>query len=265
MAGKIFVFDLDDTLIDNIHDYAEPILDTCRLIVKTLGRKAPHVDAIIALEHEIDSRRVKEINPDTGKQFLYSMERFSGSCVEVYREIARRAGILSDLELEKEFYAIGMRAFDESRYSENIIPSAKAVLDFLRAKQDFLRLLTKGDSRVQEKKIVALRSSGINHFMASGWRVVEQKDFAEFKKIMISVYRDCDYLQEVPPRSFYSVGNSYDSDIKPALGAGFRGILVPVETWDLIGKMDDVIREATDNGVLVFNDLSEIITRYEEL
>lgn len=265
MARKVFVFDLDDTLIDNIHDYAEPILDTCRLIVRTLGRKAPHVDVIIALEHEIDSRRVKETNPATGKPYLYSMERFPGTCVEVYREIARRAGIIPDPELEKEFYAIGMQAFDESRYAKNIIPRAKEVLDFLRSEHDFLRLLTKGDSRVQEKKLASLRSSGINHFMAFGWRVVEQKNFAEFKKIMISVYRDCDDLQEVSPRRFYSVGNSYDSDIKPALAAGFKGILVPVETWDLIGKMDDVVREAKDNGILVFNDLSEIITRYDEL
>lgn len=46
---KLFVFDLDDTLIDNVHDYADPLLDACRLIIKTLGNKAPHVSKIIAL------------------------------------------------------------------------------------------------------------------------------------------------------------------------------------------------------------------------
>ena len=265
MAGKVFVFDLDDTLMDNLHDYAEPILDTCRWIVKTLGRKAPHVNVIIALEHEIDSRRVKEINPATGKPYLYSMERFPGSMVEVYREVAKRAGIATDPELEKEFYAIGMRAFDERRYYGNIVPSAKAVLNFLRSQGGSLWLLTKGDRRVQEKKLAALQSLGINHFTTSGWRVVDQKNFAEFKKIMVLVYCVCDELRESPPRNFYSVGNSYDSDIKPALAAGFKGILVPVETWDLIGKMDDVINEAGQNGVTVLNDLGDIITRYEEL
>lgn len=261
MAGKVFVFDLDDTLIDNVHDYAEPILDTCRLIVRTLGRKAPHVDAIIALEHEIDSRRVKEINPKTGRPYLYSMERFPGSMVEVYREIAKRAGVTPDPGFEKEFYEIGMGAFNEDRYAKNIVSSVKPVLDYLKSKGAKLALLTKGDERVQSRKIYALERAGVSHFHAS--KVLDQKTLASFKIIA----RDAigNHFDLFNQYDIYSVGNSYDSDIKPAIEAGFKGILIPVETWDLIGKMDDVIREAKEAGVLVFNDLADIITRYEEL
>ncbi|MEK7090726.1 MAG: hypothetical protein AAB930_04030 [Patescibacteria group bacterium] len=257
MAGRVFVFDLDDTLIDNVHDYAEPILDTCRLIVKTFGRKAPHVDVIIALEHEIDSRRVKETNPDTGQPFLYSMERFPGSMVEVYREIAKRVGVIPDSELEKDFYAIGMRAFDKSRYARNVHPAAKRVLDYLTNKGDKIALLTKGDATVQRKKIAVLKNAGISNFSAV-W-VVGQKLSISFSLMAR------DFLPSSARLTLYSVGNSYESDIKPALTAGFKGILVPVETWDLIGKMDDVVREAKENGVFVFRDLSDIITHYEEL
>ena len=257
MAGKIFVFDLDDTLIDNVHDYAEPILDTCRLIVKTLGRKAPHVDVIIALEHEIDSRRVKEINPDTGKPFLYSMERFPGSMVEVYREVAKCAGVATDPELEKEFYAIGMQAFDESRYAKNINPAAKTVLDYLTNNGDEAALLTKGDRRVQQKKIAALRNAGISHL--SPVHIVDQKLSRTFS--LTVGFRS----GSAKDFTVYSVGNSFESDIVPALEAGFKGIFIPVETWDLIGKMDDMIRRAKDAGAIVFMDLGDIITHYKEL
>lgn len=261
MAGKVFVFDLDDTLIDNVHDYAEPILDTCRLIVRTLGRKAPHVDTIIALEHEIDSRRVKEINPANGKPYLYSMERFPGSCVETYREIAKRAGVATDPEVEGKLYLIGMGAFDEGRYAGNIIPSAKSVLDYLASKGDKISLLTKGDYSVQMRKIYALRNSGISHFFT--FQILAQKTPVSFKiSARNAIGNHFDLFSQY---DIYSVGNSYDSDIKPALEAGFKGILIPVETWDLIGKMDDVVKEAKENGVSVFNDLADIITHYEEL
>ena len=78
---KLFVFDLDDTLIDNVQDYANPILNACGLINQTLGSRAPHVSKLIAIEQEIDKRRIKEINPDTNKPYLYSMERFPSSLV----------------------------------------------------------------------------------------------------------------------------------------------------------------------------------------
>src|SRR3990167_3952598 len=107
MAGKLFVFDLDDTLIDNVHDYAQPILDATSLIVEELRSKAPHVTRIINLEQEIDSRRVKEINPQTGKPFLFSMDRFPGSLVEVYRHICKEARVPSKGIVDAKLFSIG--------------------------------------------------------------------------------------------------------------------------------------------------------------
>ena len=207
---KFFVFDLDDTLIDNVHDYSDPILDAARLIIHTLGNIAPHVTQIIVMEYEIDRRRVKEINPDTGKPFLFSMERFPGSLRETYREICKKAKIVINNDVEKRLYEIGMTAFDATRYVRNINPNAFLVLEFLRGMGNTLVLCSKGDNRVQAMKLYALKKMGINHF--NEVIVVDDKSTEVFSAIR----QKYDGLS-----GFYSIGNSYDSDILPALGAGF--------------------------------------------
>lgn len=96
--NKVFVFDLDDTLMTNVHDYAEPILDMARVIIRELGPMAPHVSVVIALEEEIDKRRVHEINPATGQKFLYSMD-------EILAKVDRsRCLVLNNLSELKERY-----------------------------------------------------------------------------------------------------------------------------------------------------------------
>lgn len=259
--NKLFIFDLDDTLMDNVHDYSKPILRACEIIIEALGNKAPHVSKIVAMEEEIDKRRIKEINPATGKPYFYSMERFPGSLVETYREICKKVGITPVPFIEERLYTVGLTAFDESRYAANINPSALQVLNFLwRLKLDVLALCTKGDGRVQNKKIVTLKR---NLSFRSGpfviVRIVDEKTPAVFKGIASDVIKwrkDC---------AVWSVGNSYDSDIAPALAAGFRGIYIPVETWETIGKMDEINSRVDRSCCLIFKNLDQIRERYEEL
>ncbi|MDP3726895.1 MAG: hypothetical protein Q8Q96_01100 [bacterium] len=250
---KLFVFDLDDTLIDNVHDYANPLLDACRFIVDTLGNRAPHVSKIIAMEQEIDHRRVREINPKIGKPYLWSMDRFPGSLVEVYREICRQAKVTPEISAEEILYVIGLTAFDETRYIKNINPYALSVLNFLREEGDILVLCSKGDTRVQEKKVNALRNAGINHF--SEVRIVDEKTSELFAEL----------AKSFGGYSHYSVGNSYTSDILPALSAGYLGIFIPVETWETIGKMDLILSEVDTGKCLVLHGLQELKINYGRL
>src|SRR3989344_3242824 len=193
---KLFVADLDDTLIDNVHDYADPILDACRLIVHTLGNKAPHVTKIIAIEQEIDKRRVKEINPNTGKPYLFSMERFPGSLAEVYREICGWSRTPPDKGVEARLYDIGMQAFDDRRYLANVNPYAREVLAFLQQNGDQVILCTKGDEKVQAKKIKALQDSGIDINCFREVLIVDTKD----AKLFSAIKDGCG------TRSCYSIG-----------------------------------------------------------
>ena len=72
---------------------------------------------------------------------------------------------------------------------------------------------------MQAKKVVALQDAGI---VFTSVEVVDSKASQEFRR-MTSL--------AVSPE-WYSVGNSYESDIVPAFEAGFRGIFIPVETCD---------------------------------
>lgn len=251
--NKVWVWDLDETLLDNMHAYSQPLLDAVSLIVHTLGSKAPHVQVIMQKEHETDSRRVKEINPVTGKQFLYSMERFPGSLVEVYVNICTQVGVKPNGSTCEELYAIGLEAFSESWYSQNIHPAAKKVINFLQKQDDKLVLCTKGDVRVQAKKIKALDEHGVRGF--SSIRIVDTKNVATFEEIAI----------HFPARVHISVGDNYNSDIEPALQAGYKGILIPRETWELIGKMDDILSQVDRTRCEIVQDLADIPSIYGRL
>lgn len=253
---KVFTFDLDDTLLDNCHDYADPILDACKLIIKALGSRAPHVSVIMAMEEEIDKRRVREINPATGKLFLFSMERFPGSLVETYREICKRAKIVIEPRIEKELYEIGLTAFDESRYLKNIKSDALSTLDFLASMGDVLTLCSRGDTRVQDKKMAALKKAGIDHFKLI--RIVNDKNPEVFIEILMSSGWSYGYQK-------YSVGNSYDSDIVSALSVGFKGIYIPVETWETMGKVEEINARVDRNRCFIFESLKQIQEKYEEI
>lgn len=249
---NVWVFDLDDTLIDNVHDYAWPILDACKIIIEALGSAAPHVSKIVALEEEIDSRRVKEINPATGKPFAYSMERFPGTMAELYREICRRAGAAPDPVIADRLYQVGLTAFDTSRYKSNIKPGALEVVEELRRRGDQVMLLTKGDRRVQAGKLKAIRAG--DRF--SRVVVVDDKSAQTFRKLVPAsiIYRPI------------SVGNDYQKDIAPALHAGYhKGVWIPVETWEVIGQLDNIRRLVDPERCVEVSSVVEILDRYDEI
>lgn len=252
---KLFVFDLDDTIRYCVQDYADAILTAPKIIVKALGPKAPHVRTIIDLAAEIDHRRIHEINPTTGELFYYSMERFPGSCVETYREICNKLGVNPDSAVEKLLWEMGMTAFDESLYRQNIHPHAKEVLDFLIEQGDCLVLLTKGDSQVQKRKIKALKAEGIDHFT-----MILITKWSKTPQTFQNIHRN--HLSDLSP---ISVGNSYDSDIVPALEAGYFGIYIPLETWEELGKMEEIKARVDRSRCLILSDLSKIITEYGRL
>jgi putative hydrolase of the HAD superfamily len=256
VISRLIVWDLDDTIMDNVHDYSQPILDTLSVIVRELGRKAPHVTELMRIEHEIDKNRIQEINPETGEKFLFSMERFPGSQVETYRYLCREVRVKPDAAVEQELWNIGMRAFDPERYIKNIRPEAKAVVEQLHVIGTRQVLMTKGDDRVQEKKLVALRKAGL--YRKFDWvRVVPTKDAEDFKEVMRNVSVSLSYI---------SIGNSFGSDIKPALDAGYTGILVPTWSWEEIHQKDELYALAEeDDRVFIAETLADVPAIVEAL
>lgn len=250
--ANAWIVDLDGTLKLTVHDYAEPILDACRVIIRTLKASAPHVAKIINLKNEIDKRRINEINPSTGKLFKYSKERFPGSLVETYRQLCSRAGKEPKSEIEQELYGIGLRAFDPSHYRDSIFPDAIPTLEFLRSKDDQILLLTKGDKEVQGPKLAVLDAG--NLFIRV--RVAADKTPEVFREM----------AKDFKSYRLFSIGDNYDSDIAPALEAGYyRGIWIPLETWDTVGEIEEVRIRIDRSRCIELPSLRELVQRYDEI
>ena len=251
--SALIVWDLDDTLITNVHDYSQPILDSISLIVTALGRRAPHVKEIMRIEDEIDKGRIKKINPRTGEPYLFGMDRFPGSLVATYAHICREVGVEPDEIVERELWEIGMQAFDESRYAGNIRPETRDVLSVVAGMDTVQVLLTKGDQNVQERKLHALGEADLLRYFQETL-IVPQKAAPEFTEVATwAESRSGDIQEKV------SIGNSYRSDIEPAIEAGYVGIHVPVWNWEEIHKKDELRADAEANdAVTIVEDLGDV-------
>lgn len=242
--NKLFIFDLDDTLYWNVHDYCYPMLEFEKLVLDCLGHKAPHIGTIRKLEDQIDKQRVPE--------FGFAMRRFPGSLVETYREICSRSEVPFNQEIANRIYVIGMKAFDPKNYiQKGLVDNAETVLNFLKQQNDELILLTRGDKRVQRIKIEALK---LRQWF-SQFHIVSSKT----RDVFLSIIKD------FKGDSVYSVGNSFDSDIKPALKLGLSGIFIPHSTWISREDSKKAVKQLDGHSLFIFKEIKEIKQRYQEL
>ena len=262
--NKLFVFDLDNTLINTTHNYDQAIVDAAMHIIKILGSNAPHISKIVEMIVSADENMAFHINPTTGNSYGYSMERFPSTLRKTYRDICRHSKIVPNHEIEQEIYDIGMATFDARRYYKNIRPHAVELIQFLKRQYDFVVLCTKGDERIQHNKITALIHAGLKSIDEfNGIYVVPEKTYKVFRSIR-EKYRDT-----VKTYGTYSVSsNSFKSDIEPALKVGydnFKGILIPLETWNNRGWMAEDLSLARISGTHIFNSLRDIEYNYDKL
>ena len=94
------------------------------------------------------------------------------------------------------------------------------VSNFIARQGDIQILITKGERLVQECKIVTLN---LDQWFGDRIEIVEEG--SKTKEIFLK------YAVKFPDCIKISVGNSYNSDIRPALEAGIRGIFIPYYTW----------------------------------
>lgn len=216
--NKIYIFDFDDTLRFNIGDYNAALIRFQDWITNRIGPKCPHVADILKLEQSIDAQTARDL--EAAKKPAFAMERFPTSLQTAYKAISDRLGIPYSTEDLNTAYEIGMMAFDEKRYNEcGLAEGVVETLDFLVEQKDELILLTKGDKRVQEKKI---QITGVNRWFGDEIFIVDRKDVQTLRNIV-----------GISDKSkFYHVGNSLKSDILPALDAGINAIYIPFETWE---------------------------------
>lgn len=260
MADKIWIFDLDDTLMFTSGNYTDPINRGCLRIYDALDKKIPLAD-IKKLRNEIDLILRDKPNPFSKKlpkpPYKYSMERFPMSFVETYKDLCRRFNLNSLYAVENELYKIGLRAYlTPGKYKSQIASEAARILKFLSKKKDILVLCTKGDLRVQRRKLKALKLVGLLKLFYLV-RVVPDKDAKVFKQLLKEL--------EIDGKRLFSVGNEYDADIKPAIKVGCFGIYIPVSIWTNKGKLQRIERRRSKARSNSYESLLEIEDKYNSL
>jgi len=250
---KLFIFDLDDTLMWNEYTYSLAFIEFCRYILKIFHRRAPFAGDIAQMIVEISHRKIKEIDPATSQLYGFSMHRFPDTLVDGYKMLCENGWGEYGNEYARHIHDIGMKAFDQSLYlKQGMVPGAKEVLNFLKSKGDNLVLMTKGDPRVQNKKIKALGL--LNWFPEI--LIVDNKTKENFKLVM---------RRRQAAGSIYSVGNSFSSDIRPGLDAGCCAIFIPCFTWRAESIDVGRLTQSEKKRLVIVKKITDIIEIYEIL
>lgn len=222
-------FDLDDTLAWNCVCYNKPILKFVDRLAVIFNNRVPSPGTIIRLQEDIDAALGKEINPRTGKLYGFSKYRFPDAFALTYKALCEMGFGTYDEKIAEECREIGRGAFDPENYRKmGLVDNAGALLRALRLRGDRIVIVTKGDKEVQDEKIKAYR---LEHAV-DGVYVVDHKDGSTYIDILIDQHKKRTRPNiSVEPWETVVVGNSFASDIVPALQCGMHAIFIPCPTW----------------------------------
>jgi putative hydrolase of the HAD superfamily len=198
------IFDGDDTLWET-----EPLYDSAR-------RRAAQIASDLGLDGAEFEDLQRAIDLKNVELMGLSPDRFPKSSMEALDELSRRHGTALDASVLQRVYDVSASVFDAPA---PLMPSSRRVLGCLQRSNYRLALLTKGDLEVQRMRVV---KSGLSGYFER-IEIVPTKSSETF----LSLLHD---LGEEPSRA-WSVGNSYRSDIEPALRAGLSAIWIDAHVW----------------------------------
>jgi putative hydrolase of the HAD superfamily len=224
------VFDGDDTLwsTEQLYDDARSM---ARRVVADSGLDGARWEEA---ERRIDLEQVATLG--------FSTERFPRSCVEAYHEICRRDGIVPDPAIGARVHLAARSVFERDPL---LVPGARATLALLRARGVRLALLSKGDPDLQQRRIKHSRLAGLFDVI----QVVPDKSPDTIREIVASVGGDV--------RSAWMVGNSFRSDVLPAIKVGLRAVWIKAHVWEY-ERAADGLAENADPRVIAASNLTDV-------
>ena len=245
---RVFIWDLDDTLIWTSWAYSRAFAEFYEYMLQLFDYRLIELRTLGTISEEIDKSLVKETNPQTGKPYGYSMYRFPASLVKTYEWLCRHGYGKYQEAVAIKTHTIGMGAFTPLGYKQQgLVRGAEETLSYINGQKDIQILVTKGEKLVQECKISYL---DLDQWFDDRIDIVDTKTKETF----------FDYQSKFPGCSVFSVGNSYNSDIVPALEAGIRAIYIPYYTW--LGEQSPPITD--DTKVLKIENIKQIIELYKK-
>ncbi len=145
----------------------------------------------------------------------YGSRSFGRNLCQCFEHLAERHYTPGDLE---QVSAIAHRIMDRPI---ELLAGVRETLAYLTSRHR-LMLFTKGHS---EEQLLKFERSALGDYF-HGVQVVREKD--------ADAYREIVRRRSLPLDETWMIGNSPKSDIRPALEAGLRAVLVPHEnTWSL--------------------------------
>ncbi|MBI2057802.1 MAG: HAD family hydrolase [Candidatus Yanofskybacteria bacterium] len=249
---KVFLFDLDDTLMWNEYTYSLATIEFLQFLIRIFDRRLPFVGNICRRVEEISHQKVSQIDQKTGKFYGFSVNRFPDTLADCYKELCQNGWGKYEEEAADHVRRIGLKAFDPGLYQKDgYVKDSVLVLRFLREKNDVLILLTKGDPEVQALKVDGL---GIKKWIPEV-RIVSDKTKEIFQE----------YKERFSGQKIYSIGNSFSSDIKPALEAGISAIFIPCFTWKAESIDVDKMSQEQKKRFWEVKEIKEVVNIYPEL
>ena len=234
--------DLDDLLIWTSYAYSIAFREFYDYMLKLFRYRLIEIRTLGTISEKIDLSLRSEMNPKTNGPFGYSRDRFPESLVRTYLWLCEKGfGRYNELVADR-VRDTGYRAFDPLLYQEQgLVEGAAEVLDLLQSRGDKLVLLTKGDELVQRTKIEVL---GLERWFGPEMHIVDDKTVKLFEAMK----------KKFSGHKLISVGNSYNSDIKPALEAGIMGVYIPYHTWAAEPEPEQI----DTDGVIVIDRIFKI-------
>jgi FMN phosphatase YigB (HAD superfamily) len=256
MEKSITVWDLDHTLNDCTEIYDIPREKSIAFI-----RSQPHLDfpePEVRKMYDILSIDMKyRINPDTGKYYLYTKERFTHIFKYLYQDLCTKAGISPRGDILPRLNAIASSGLNKETYRRSVKPEVPELFKVLHEKNVAIHILTKGDEVVQREKIEAmkdvLKERGCEGCLTSFRIVPDLKESEVFAS----------FLEGNDFRNKYCIGNSFVYDIAPGIAVGFDGIFIPEDVWETDGPKE--IEEASkENKCIIIRELNDLLESYGE-
>lgn len=244
---RVFIWDLDDTLIWTSWAYSRAFAKFYEYMLQLFDFRLIELRTLGTISEEIDKSLINTINPETSVPYGYSMYRFPASLVRTYEWLCEHGYSKYQEAVARRVKIIGMEAFDPLGYKQQgLVKGADRVLDYIRDQGDVQVLITKGERIVQECKIVTLN---FDQWFGDKIRIVETKTKETFEE----------YKVKFPDDHIFSIGNSYNSDILPALEVGVRGIFIPYYTW--LGEQSPADTDSTQ--VFQLENVGQVIDLYK--
>lgn len=248
LPKNVFIWDLDDTLVWTSWAYSRAFAKFYEYMLQLFDYRLIELRTLGTISEEIDKTLIQATNQKTAKPYGHSMERFPESLVETYKWLCKHDYGKYQEMVARRVRIIGMEAFDPLGYKQQgLVRGAENTLNFIKNQGDVQILITKGERLVQEYKIVSLE---LERWFDKEIYIVDRKTKEIFQE----------HCKRFTDSTVYSVGNSYKSDIVPALDAGAMGVLIPYYTW-----LGEELSIAIDTRrVYKIENVEQVISLYKE-